>query len=142
MHAFDLFDSIAEHEMQLGFMKSPGSQLSDTQVPIPGFPVATPAGGHVDGKLITTSMDRFLNSLVLLWKKTNNRYDVMRKAVLELIKRNLNKLLRFPFFGTLLEAMVAFGDDVVASLRDDGFEVKAFQIPVGGGQSHAVWFGM
>lgn len=140
--ALKAYLSIAEYEMQLGFMELSGSRLSGVQDSVSGFSVVPPAEGHVDGKTITTSIDRFLNSLVLLWKKTSNRYDIMRKAVLELIKRNLNKLLRFPFFVTLLEAMVAFGDDVVASLRDDGFEVKAFQIPVGGKQSHAVWFGM
>ena len=140
--ALNSYLGIAEYEMQLGFMTLPDNQLSDVQVSLPEFPAVTTAKGYVDEKPILTSIDRFLNSLVLLWKKTNSRYDIMRKAVLELIKRNLNKLLRFPFFVTLLEAMVAFGDDVVASLRDDGFEVKAFQTPVGGRQSHAVWFGM
>lgn len=87
-------------------------------------------------------MNRFLHSLVLLWKNTQSRYDVMRTAVLELIKRDLSKLLRVPFFITLTMELVGFGDDVLASLGDDGFEVKAFQVPVGGRQTHTMRFGV
>jgi hypothetical protein len=140
-HAINAYLSIAEHEMKLGFMALSGGRLSDIEVPVPGFPILS-AAGHIDGEPMTMPIDRFLNSVVLLWKNTHSRYDIMRKAVLELIKRDLNKLLRLPFFVTLMTEMVGFGDDVVMSLSDDGFEVKAFQIPVGGRQRHAMWFGV
>lgn len=131
---------IAEHEIKLGFLTTSSAQLSDAQIHVPGFPVILPADEAADGENTVTSIDRFLNSLVLLWRNTQPRFDALRKAVLELIKRNLNKLLRVPFFVTVMQEVVGFGDDVVASLGDDGFEVKAFQVPQGARVNQTVRF--
>ena len=76
-------------------------------------------------------MDRFLDSLVLLWKNTTGRDDEMRAAVLELIKPELSKLMRLRFFVTMMMELVPFGDDIVQSLAEDGFDVMAFPVPKG-----------
>lgn len=131
----------AAQEMKLGFMMLQSGQASDAQKVAPGYSAIPLTGGRVGGELLTMPIDRFLNSLVLLWKNTPSRYDPLRKAVLKLIKRDLNKFLRVPFFVTLMQEMVGFGDDVVASLGDDGFEVKAFQVSIGG-RSQAIRFGV
>jgi hypothetical protein len=128
-HAVNAYLGIAEHELKLGFLAVSSGQLFNAQIPLPGFPVTPPTDAQTDGETTITPTDRFLNSVVLLWRNTRSRFDALRKAVLELIKRNLVKLLRVPFFVTLLQEIVGFGDDVVASLHDDGFEVKAFQVP-------------
>ena len=138
-YAINAYIAIAEHKMKLGFTAPPGGQVSDSQELVPGFSAMPLTEGQVGGELLTVPTDHFLNSLVLLWKSTSTRYDPFRKAVLELTKRELNKLLRIPFFVTLMQEMVGFGDDVVASLGDDGFEVKAFQILVRG-RSRMIWF--
>ncbi|KAF1848637.1 uncharacterized protein K460DRAFT_281536 [Cucurbitaria berberidis CBS 394.84] len=85
--------------------------------------------------------DRFLDSLVLLWKNTPNRYDPMREAVLELIKPALNMLLKLRFFVTLMMELVPFGDDIMHSLAEDGLDVKAFPLPAGVGRMWVVRFG-
>ncbi|KAJ4338486.1 hypothetical protein N0V95_008056 [Ascochyta clinopodiicola] len=127
-HAIHAYLSIVEHEMNLGF-----SALSSDCFPdaLPRNLDASPTNAQNDGEVTTTPIDRFLNSLVLLWKNTQSRHDIMRTAVLEVTKRDLNKLLQLPFFVTLMTELVGFGDDIVASLGDDGFEVKAFQVPAG-----------
>ncbi|KAJ4992273.1 BTB/POZ domain-containing protein [Stagonosporopsis vannaccii] len=134
--------SIAECELELGFLLLSGDQYPNLQVVAPGFPVFAPAETHGGVGMAITPIDRFLNSLVLLWRNTSSRYDAMRKAVLELIKRVLNKLLRVPFFVTLMKEMVGFGDDIVANLEDDGFEVEAYQVTVGARHGHTVRFGV
>ncbi|KAF3052143.1 hypothetical protein E8E11_011421 [Didymella keratinophila] len=126
-NAINAYVGIAGHELELGFLLTSRNQLSDAQIFMPGFPVMPPLDARADGEATITPTDRFLNSLVLLWRNTQSRLDALRKAALELIKRNFGKLLRVPFFVTLLQEIVGFGDDIVASLGDDGFEVKAFQ---------------
>ncbi|CAO2653961.1 Nn.00g106940.m01.CDS01 [Neocucurbitaria sp. VM-36] len=86
-------------------------------------------------------MDRFLDSLVLLWKNTRNRDDAMRVAVLELVKPELNKLMRLRFFITMMMGLVGFGEDIVHSLEEDGFDVMAFPVPMGMRRKWAVKFG-
>ena len=86
-------------------------------------------------------MDRFLNSLVLLWKNTRSRRDEMRQVVLALIKRDLNKLLRVPLFVAMMQEVVGFGDDVVASLEGDGLGVRAFQVAAGRKRVQSIFFG-
>lgn len=140
--AMNAYLSTAEHEINSGLFALAGGQLSNIQVAVPGFSVMAPTAGHDDGELTMMPIDRFLNSLVLLWKNTQSRYDAMRKAVLELIKHDLNRLLRVPFFVTLMQEMAGFGHDVVASLGDDGLEVKAFQIHAGARQDQTIRFGV
>lgn len=130
-HAINAYFAIAEHELNLGFLTSYNGQLPDIQIALPGFPVMPPLEAEATGETKITPTDRFLNSIVLLWSNTQSRYDALRKAVLELIKRNLSKLLRISFFVTLLQGIVGFGDDVVASLGDDGFKVEKFRVPQG-----------
>lgn len=141
--AIDAYLSIAERELDLGFLLiSGGEQYSDLQVAAPGFPVLAHAETNEGGGKVVTPLDRFLNSLVLLWRNTDAQIDALRKATLELVKRELNKLLRVPFFVTLMQELVGFGDSVVASLEGDGFEVRACQLAVGERRAHTVRFGM
>lgn len=130
----------AEQEMTIGFLMLPEPQLADVHFNLPGVPVAAPADEYDSFETAITPLDRFLNSLVLLWRNTQSRYNAMRQAVLELIKHNLNRLLRVPFFVTLMQEVVGFGDDIVASLEDDGFEVKPFQAIAGWRKPRSVIF--
>lgn len=140
--AIKAYLDITEHELKLGFPMLKDNRGSQVQVSMPGFPTQAVADEQTSEGHVITPIDRFLNSLVLLWKHTPSRYDALRKAVLELVKRDLNKLMRVPFFVTLLHEMVGFGDDVVASLREDGFEVQAEQVLAGGRQDCTVRFGV
>jgi hypothetical protein len=70
----------------------------------------------------------FLDSLVLIWRNTSNRDDALRQAVLELIKPEINTLMRLSFFQTLMKDMVGFCDDIMYSLEEDGFDVLAFPV--------------
>lgn len=138
--AVNAYLGIAEHEINLGFLVLSGGRLSEVQVAAPGFPVTASADGLAGCDTIITPMDRFLNSLVLLWKNTQSCYDAMRHAVLELVKRDLNKFLRVPFFITLMQEVIGFGDDLVASLEDDGFSAGAFQVAAYGRQDRTIRF--
>ena len=136
----------ADQEMTMGLMMLTGnqlthSQLSDLRVSWRGFPVVTPADEHCESETPITPMDRFLNSLVLLWKNTRSRHDEMRQVVLALIKRDLNKLLRVPLFVAMMQEVVGFGDDVVASLGGDGLGVRAFQVAAGPKRVQSIFFG-
>ncbi|KAH6643552.1 hypothetical protein C7974DRAFT_671 [Boeremia exigua] len=122
----------AQQELDNGFLMVPDDQNPSIQFPTTGFPIIAPADDHNDGETKITPVDRFLNSLALLWKNAQSDRDPMRQVVLELIKRNLSKLLGVPFFITLMQDVVGFGDDIMTSLGDDGFEVKALQFPKGG----------
>lgn len=86
-------------------------------------------------------LDHFLNSLVLLWRKTPHRADPLRAAVLELLKPHLNALMQCKFFITMMLEMPGFGDDILHSLADDGFDVTAFPVPVGWERWSGVRFG-
>jgi hypothetical protein len=79
--------------------------------------------GPASGPAIVKS---FLDSLALLWRWTPDRFDALRDAVLELIKHYLTRLLRMPFFTTLMRELEGFGTDVVESLGEDGLEVKTY----------------
>lgn len=136
------YPSIAGCELDLGFLVLGDAQAADAQVTAPGFPVFAPAETGVGTGTVITPIDRFLNSVVLLWRNTRSRDDALRGAVLELIKRDFLKLLRVPFFVTLVREMVGFGEDVVASLGDDGLGIDAVKIAVNAGCGHAVRFGM
>lgn len=136
----------AEQEMTMGLMMLTGnqitySQLSGLHVSWLGFPVVAPADEHCESETSITPMDRFLNSLVLLWKNTRSRHDEMRRVVLALIKRDLNKLLRVPLFVAMMQEVVGFGDDVVASLEGDGLGVRAFQVAAGWKRVPSIFFG-
>ncbi|KAJ4317312.1 hypothetical protein N0V94_004997 [Neodidymelliopsis sp. IMI 364377] len=141
-HAIDAYLSIAGHELEQGFMTLSSRQASTVHFPVPDFPIMLHTDGHTDEEPPPTPIDRFLNSLVLLWKNTSTRYDKMRIAVLEVIKRDLNNLLQVPFFLTLMTETVSFGDDVVSSLNEDGFEVHAFQGRISRLQNCGIWFGV
>ena len=132
----------AEQEMTMGLMMLTGNQLSDLNMSWLGFPVVAPADERCDSETSITPMDRFLNSLVLLWKNTRSRHDDMRQVVLALIKRDLNKLLRIPLFVAMMQEVVGFGDDVVASLEGDGLGVRASQVAAGRKRAQSIFFGL
>ncbi|KAL6710474.1 hypothetical protein ACN47E_008522 [Coniothyrium glycines] len=89
----------------------------------------------------TPLYDGLLDSFVLLWRNTYSRHDALRAAALELIKPALHHLMKVDFFVTLMLHMVAFGDDVVHSLAEDGFHVAAYPVPVGVRRRWTVRFG-
>jgi hypothetical protein len=73
----------------------------------------------------SAQVDRFLDSVVLLWKLTD-RNDKFRKAVLEVIKPCLPKLMRLRMFGAMLAELTGFCTDLSKSLEDDGIIVDAY----------------
>jgi len=75
-------------------------------------------------KSAAAEVDRFLNSIVLLWKMTPGTYDGMRKTVLEVMKPCLCKLMRLNYFKELLKHHNTFASDFVESLEMDGWEVE------------------
>ena len=75
-------------------------------------------------KSAAAEVDRFLNSVVLLWKLTEVD-DLFRKAVLEVIKPCLDKLMRLRMFGTMVAEMRGFFKDLANSLEEDGLEIEA-----------------
>ncbi|KAH7378251.1 hypothetical protein BKA66DRAFT_571681 [Pyrenochaeta sp. MPI-SDFR-AT-0127] len=110
-----------------------------------GDPVYTPihaGGSHPNDLSAAAIMDRFLDSLVLLWRNTPNRSDPMRAAVLNLIKPSLDQLMRQRFFITMMLEMISFGDDIVQSLEEDGFEVTTFLVPAGMERRWGLRFGV
>jgi hypothetical protein len=74
----------------------------------------------------TAIVKSFLESLAFLWHNTPNRFDPLRAEVLELLKRYLNRLLRMPFFATLMHEVVDFANDLAESLVEDGLEVSTY----------------
>ncbi|KAH7081313.1 hypothetical protein BKA63DRAFT_205959 [Paraphoma chrysanthemicola] len=66
---------------------------------------------------------QFVDSLALVWRGTCGSNDELRVGVLELIKGDVNRLLRFPGFVALMRGLDELRDDVVDSLKEDGFEV-------------------
>jgi hypothetical protein len=81
-------------------------------------------------------VNMFLDSLVLLWRKTAGRGDEMRCAVLEVLVPELGRLLRVPFFTTVMQEVPGFAEDVERVLAEDGFEVRV----VKGGEGWRVKF--
>ncbi|KAF2681497.1 hypothetical protein K458DRAFT_309413 [Lentithecium fluviatile CBS 122367] len=88
----------------------------------------------------SAEVDRFLNSVVLLWKNTPDGIDEMRYTVLELIKPCLAKLARVRMFGALLAELEEFGMDLERSLYEDGLEVVVCGMGAKG--RHLVGFGV
>ncbi|EUC49647.1 hypothetical protein COCMIDRAFT_1682 [Bipolaris oryzae ATCC 44560] len=91
--------------------------------------------------LVSPGVNSFLDSLVLIWRNTRDSEDALRQAALELVKVKINRLLRVRFFQTLLWELPGFGNDVVASLQEDGFDVKALPVRAGMQEKAGVSFG-
>jgi hypothetical protein len=142
-HAIDEYINIGEMTLSMGITPddNPTTSAGDTNIAlIPAKDVSTnntnntavepTYAAYKDSNTSAASavLDSFLDSLVLLWRNTPNRDDAMRQAVLELLKSDLHQLMQLKFFQTLLMEMVAFGDDMMHSLADDGFDVKAFPV--------------
>lgn len=72
-------------------------------------------------------LDRFLDSLVLVWRNTPDRSDAMRCAALGVVKHFLSRLVRVKFFCTLMLQLEGFGVDVVHAVGEDGVEVRVFR---------------
>ncbi|XP_014556519.1 hypothetical protein COCVIDRAFT_26740 [Bipolaris victoriae FI3] len=91
--------------------------------------------------LVSPGVNSFLDSLVLIWRNTLYSEDVLRQAALELVKAKIHRLLRVRFFQTLLWELGGFGNDVVASLQEDGFDVKVLPLRAGMQEKAGVSFG-
>lgn len=81
---------------------------------------------HVDADPVSSVLNSFLDSLVLVWRNTVDGNDMLRRAVLELLKPHINQLMSLKFFQTLMLDLTGFGDDLVSSLAEDGFDVQAW----------------
>lgn len=77
-------------------------------------------------------IDRFLDSVVLLWRNTKSDKDAMRKVVLELVKMALPKFMRMRFFNTMVAGLEGFAGDLEKSLGEDGIEVEMGWAPING----------
>jgi hypothetical protein len=148
-HAVDEYVNVAGMVMSMGIPPdmSPSSNNSSTPVSAQNsnFPNNMPTGlddASKDPSInpATAVFNSFLDSLTLIWRNTPNRDDALRQAVLELIKPEINTLMRLSFFQTLMQDMVGFCDDIMYSLEDDGFDVLAFPVQ-GKGQATGVRFG-
>ncbi|KAI4667433.1 uncharacterized protein J4E79_002120 [Alternaria viburni] len=91
---------------------------------------------HIDADPVSSVLNSFLDSLVLVWRNTVDGNDMLRQAVLELLKPHVNQLMRLKFFQTLMMDLTGFGSDLVDSLVEDGFDVQAWP-PMGGVQQRA-----
>jgi hypothetical protein len=96
---------------------------------------------HPDANPVSSVLNSFLDSLVLVWRNTVDGSDMLRQAVLELLKPHINQLTRLKFFQTLMLDLVGFGDDLVHSLAEDGFDVQAFPTMSGSRLKSSVKFG-
>lgn len=72
----------------------------------------------------SAKVDRFFDSVVLLWKCTGSD-DPFRTTVLEIMKPCLPKLMRLRMFGTLIAELTGFCTDLANSLEDDGLAMDA-----------------
>lgn len=77
----------------------------------------------------------WLESVAMLWNKTVDREDNMRREVLEVVKHHLTKLVKVPLFDLLMSEVEDFARDMEESLLDDGVEMRTYWVPVvqGGG---------
>jgi hypothetical protein len=96
---------------------------------------------HPDTSPVSSVLNSFLDSLVLIWRNTLDRTDMLRQAVLELLKPHISQLMRLKFFQTLLMNMVDFGDNLLHSLAEDGFDIQTFPVPIEMRQKIRVKFG-
>lgn len=72
----------------------------------------------------------WLESVAMLWNKTVDRDDEMRRDVLEVVKHYLSKLVKVPLFGMLMREVEGFARDVEESLLEDGVEMRTYWVPV------------
>lgn len=96
---------------------------------------------HPDADPVSSVLNSFLDSLVLVWRNTIDGNDMLRQAVLELLKPDINQLMRLKFFQTLMLDLTGFGGDLVDSLAEDGFDVQAWPAMGGVRQRARVKFG-
>jgi hypothetical protein len=128
-HAVDEYVNVAGMVMSMGIPPDMSPSSNDSS----NFPSNMPTGLDEASKdpsinPATAVFNSFLDSLTLIWRNTPNRDDALRQAVLELIKPEINTLMRLSFFQTLMQDMVGFCDDIMYSLEDDGFDVLAFPV--------------
>lgn len=118
-HAIGEYLNIAGMVLSIGV--PPGEDPTD-------FSNFTVNGDHKgpDASPATSVLNSFLDSLVLIWRNTLDSDDALRQGVLELLKPNINQLMRLKFFQVLMMDMVDFGGDLVHSLTEDGFDIQAF----------------
>jgi hypothetical protein len=79
----------------------------------------------------TAIVRSFLVSLAFLWKNTRDRKDVMRTAVLKLLKHHYTSLMKVPFFGELKREVKDLEKDLIESLAEDGVQVKTYRAKEG-----------
>ncbi|KAI4607574.1 hypothetical protein J4E83_009470 [Alternaria metachromatica] len=91
---------------------------------------------HIDADPVSSVLNSFLDSLVLVWRNTIDGNDMLRQAILELLKPHINQLMRLKFFQTLMMDLTGFGSDLIGSLAEDGFDVQTWPA-MGGVQQRA-----
>jgi hypothetical protein len=68
-------------------------------------------------------MDRFLDSLVLLFRNTAQG-DALRGLVVREMLPHVSRLVRVRFFGVVVGAVQGLEEAIVGALAEDGFEVR------------------
>jgi hypothetical protein len=133
--------------MSMDFLPMPDSTSTENKTPAPSYTSLIDLNSAPAYAAILQSPEQsaallintFLDSLVLLWSNTKNGLnDALRRMTLELIKPELCRLLRLPFFVTLITQVPAFRADFVQSLGEDGFDVGLSALQ---GQGWCVRFG-
>jgi hypothetical protein len=133
-HAIGEYINVATMVLSMGI--TPGEDPTD-------FSDHTVNGDHKhpDASPVSSVLNAFLDSLVLTWRNTLDVTDMLRQAVLELLKPHINQLMCLKFFQVLMMEMVGFGDDLMHSLAEDGFDIQAFPVAGGLQQKIRVKFG-
>ena len=81
-------------------------------------------------------MDRFLDSLVLLFRNTGQG-DVLCAQTVAALLPHVSRLVRVRFFGVVLGAELGLREALVEALAEEGFEVR---VQMGGGVGGGVRF--
>lgn len=80
-----------------------------------------------DDHNLDAEMYRFINALTLLLDHTRSHNDKMRLAVLELIKQNINKLVRCNDFKLFLVQHKKFCNNLEIAFAKDGLRLKVIK---------------
>ena len=96
------------------------------------FSLAENFGGQAEKKdrrndaagLLCEMYGMLLDSVEMVWRRTPDRLDELRAAVIELVKDRLNALCRLRSFQALTEQVLQLRDDVSVAPKENELEVR------------------
>jgi hypothetical protein len=100
----------------------PGADADDGDGSLQSAAVRVRPRDAADGSP-AAEMDRFLDSLVLLFRNTAHG-DALRGLVVREMLPHVSRLVRVRFFGVVVDAVQGLEEEIVAALAEDGFEVR------------------